>query len=90
MSVTFHNLTSSPRRSTSRSFESRCRCWTSSAAAAESLLAPIAGKNPSLKQPLDTTEPKLAGGPVGVGEGSGLHLDPFGVGAPAESAPLGG
>ena len=39
-------------------------------------LAPIAGKNTSLKQPLDTTKPKLAGGPVGVGEGAGLNLDP--------------
>jgi hypothetical protein len=38
MSVTFHNMTSSPRRSTSRTFESRYRCWTSPAAAAESLL----------------------------------------------------
>jgi hypothetical protein len=39
-------------------------------------LAPIAGKNASLKQPLDTTEPELAGGPVGIGEGAGLDLDP--------------
>jgi hypothetical protein len=39
-------------------------------------LAPIAGKDASLKQPLDTTKPKLVGGPVGVGEGAGLHLDP--------------
>jgi hypothetical protein len=38
-------------------------------------LAPIAGKNASLKQPLDTTKPKLADGPVGVGEGAGLDLD---------------
>ena len=38
-------------------------------------LAPIAGKNASLEQPLDTTKPKLAGGPVGVGEGAGLNLD---------------
>jgi integrase len=29
MSVTFHNCTSSPRRSTSRIHESRYRCWTS-------------------------------------------------------------
>jgi hypothetical protein len=39
-------------------------------------LAPIAGKDASLKQPLDTTKPKLVGGPVGVGEGSGFNLDP--------------
>ena len=39
-------------------------------------LAPIAGKNASLKQALDATGPKLAGGPVGVGEGAGLDLDP--------------
>jgi hypothetical protein len=39
-------------------------------------LAPITVKDPCLKQPLDTTEPKLAGGPVGVGEGAGLDLDP--------------
>ena len=38
-------------------------------------LALIAGKNASLKQPLETTKPKLAGGPVGVGEGAGLNLD---------------
>ena len=37
-------------------------------------LALIAGKNASLKQPLETTKPKLAG-PVGVGEGAGLNLD---------------
>ena len=40
------------------------------------LLAPIAGKDASLKQSLDTTKPKLAGGPVGVGEGAGFDLDP--------------
>ena len=39
-------------------------------------LAPIAGKNASLKQPLDTTKPKLARGPIGVGEGASLDLDP--------------
>jgi hypothetical protein len=39
-------------------------------------LAPIAGEDASLKQPLDTTKPELAGGPVGVGEGAGLNLDP--------------
>jgi hypothetical protein len=38
--------------------------------------APIADKNAGLKQPLDTTKPKLAGGPVGLGEGAGLDLDP--------------
>jgi hypothetical protein len=38
-------------------------------------LAPMAGKNASLKQSLDTTKPKLTGGPVGVGEGAGLDLD---------------
>ena len=75
MSVAFHNLTSSPRRSTSRSFESRYRCWMSSAAATESLLRQIAGENASLEQPLNTNKPKLAGGPVGVGEGAGLNLD---------------
>jgi hypothetical protein len=40
------------------------------------LLAPISGENASLEQPLDTTETKLTGGPVGVGEGAGLDLDP--------------
>jgi hypothetical protein len=39
-------------------------------------VAPIAGKNAGLEQPLDTTKPQLAGGPVGVGEGAGLDLDP--------------
>jgi hypothetical protein len=39
-------------------------------------LAPVAGENASLEQPLDTTKPELAGGPVGVGEGAGLDLDP--------------
>ena len=38
-------------------------------------LAPIARKNASFKQPLDATEPQLAGGPVGLGEGAGLDLD---------------
>ena len=47
-------------------------------------LAPIAGKD-GLKKSLDTTKSKLAGGPVGVGEGPGLNL-PFGVGAPADPA----
>jgi hypothetical protein len=37
------------------------------------LLAPIAGKHASVEQPLDTTKPELAGGPVGVGEGAGLN-----------------
>ena len=39
-------------------------------------LAPIAGKNASLKQPLDTTKPKLTRRAVGIGEGSGLDFDP--------------
>lgn len=39
-------------------------------------LAPIARENASLEQPLDTTKPQLAGGPVRVREGAGLHLDP--------------
>ena len=38
-------------------------------------LAPVAGKDASLKQSLDRTKPKLAGGPIGVGEGAGLDLD---------------
>jgi hypothetical protein len=76
MSVTFHNLTSSPRRSTSRSFESRYRLLDQLGCRGRIPLAPIAGKNASLQQPLDTIEPKLTGGPIGVGEGAGLHLDP--------------
>ena len=40
-------------------------------------LAPIAGENASLEQPMDTTEPELAGGPVGVGQGASLDLDPL-------------
>jgi hypothetical protein len=39
-------------------------------------LAPVAGNNSSLEQPLDTTEPKLTRRSVGIGEGSGLDLDP--------------
>jgi len=39
---------------------------------------PLAGKNASLEKPLDTTEPELAGGPGGVGEGAGLDLHPPG------------
>ena len=75
MSVTFHNLTSSPRRRTSRDLresvptldELRCR--------GRIPFAPIADKNASLEQPLDTTKPELAG-PVGVGEGASLDPDP--------------
>jgi hypothetical protein len=37
--------------------------------------APIAGKNASLKQALDTTKP-LTCRPVGIGEGAGLDLHP--------------
>ena len=39
-------------------------------------LAPIPGKDAGLEKPLDMTEPQLANGPVGVGEGAGLDLDP--------------
>jgi hypothetical protein len=36
----------------------------------------MAGKDAGLKQPLDTTKPELAGGPLGVGEGARLNVDP--------------
>ena len=75
MSVTFHNLISSPREHVSDLRESvpmldelGCR--------GRIPLAPIAGENASFRQPLDATEPKLAGDPVGVGEGATLDLDP--------------
>ena len=76
MSVTFHNFDLVPaeehvselRESVPILDELGCRDRVP--------LAPIAGKDASLEQPLNTTKPELAGGPVGVGEGAGLNLDP--------------
>ena len=75
MSVTFHKLdlvaakedVSELRESVPMLDEFGCR--------GRIPLAPIAGKNASLEQPLDTTKPELAG-PVGVGEGASLDPDP--------------